>query len=137
MSYLTTTQVTFDFPSTTFQITVPGDQFWYPRSVIAVAETDVGGAPNRAYQLTFATSTGPVAVNGANDAGTEPATVTVTWCNCPAATVAAGNVGTSVAPIPTLELRPGYTITGEILSPFGVDTWSSAFVWYDFVYSNS
>jgi len=133
--YLDTAAAEIDGTTTTFTFLVPGHQVWYPRSVIAVASRASGGLPNRAYTLTFATSTGPVAAVGAQDNGTEPGTCVVTWCPCPAASVEAGSEGVSVAPIPSLQLNPGYTIVGAIVESAAGDTWLSATCWYDFAYS--
>lgn len=121
----------------TFAFTVPGDRYWQIRTVIAVATRDVGGAPDRAYLLTVATSTGPVSIVGAADAGDEPGTCTVTWANVPASAVASGAVGVVVAPFAPPVLYPGYTVTGEITSPAAADEWQSATVWYEYVLTSA
>lgn len=118
--------------TTQFEFTVPGDKNWKIRSVLATVERGAGGAPGRAYQLTVATSTGPVAVVGAPDAGTDPGTATITWANAPASKSEAGSQGIVLAPFNPPTLEPGYTITGTILNPVSGDIWLSALVWYDF-----
>lgn len=118
---------------TTWSLTVPGNQLWYPRSFVAVASTTVGGSPNRAYTLGITDGSNLVAKVGAADAGTEPATVTVTWANVPSAASTSGNIGTTVAPLPALILKPGYVITGTIINSHAGDTWASALCWYDYI----
>lgn len=128
----TTVSATITPGAPTFSFLVPGDKLWSIRSIVAVASTATGGAPARGYVLTVSTSTGPVLVVGASDAGTEPATVTITWANAPGSTVTAGAIGTVVAPFASPVLRPGYTIVGTIDNPAVGDTWVSATVWYDY-----
>lgn len=114
-----------------FLFVVPGQFRWSVRSVYAVAATDVGGAPNRAFQLTITDGTSTVAQVGAADAGTEPATVNVTFADVPSAAVTAGAVGITQAPIPPLILNAGYRIIGAIINPAGADAWVSAVAWVD------
>lgn len=121
--------------ATSFQFVVPGDKVWTIRSVIATCTRASGGAPDRAYLLEVATSTGVVAAVGAVDAGDEPGTCTITWANCPASSVASANIGVSVAPFNPPTLQPGYTITGTITSPAAGDSWDGATAWYDFAYT--
>lgn len=128
----TTLAATITPASPTFAFLVPGDKLWAIRSIVAVAHTAIGGAPDRGYMLSVATSTGNVMVVGASDAGTEPATVTITWANAPGSTVTAGAIGTVVAPFASPVLYPGYTLTGTIDNPAVGDTWISATVWYDY-----
>lgn len=116
----------------TFTFVVPGDKQWKIRSVYAVAARDTGGAPDRAYTLTVATSTGIVLAVGAADAGSEPGDCTVTWTNAPGATSEAGMHGVTLAPFNPPTLQPGYTIVGTIVNPAAADEWSLATVWYDF-----
>lgn len=101
----------------------------------AVAARGAGGTPYRAYTLTVATSTGPVAVVGAADTGGEPGTCAITWANAPLATVESGSEGFSLAPFNPPPLQPGYTIVGRITSPVAGDAWLSATAWYDYVLS--
>lgn len=133
MTLLTTASAELLVPSLTFEFVVPGDKKWTIRSVLAVASREPGGAPDRAYTLVVATSTGPVAAVGAPDNGTEPGTCTVTWTNAPGSSVEAGNQGVSLAPFNPPELQPGYTIVGTIIDPAAGDFWLSATVWYEFV----
>lgn len=126
---------TFDVPSVTFTFTVPGDQVWAPRAFRAIAQRAVGGS-TRGYLLTITDSTNTVAAIGATDAGDEPGTCDVTWADVPSATVHAASVGVVVAPLPRLELKGGYVVTGEILNPAAGDTWGEAVAWYDFAYTN-
>lgn len=119
--------------ATTFVATVPGDRRWVIRTVIATCVRDAGGAPDRSYTLTVATSTGPVAIMPADDLGTEPGAETITWCNAPAAAVTVAGLSVVVAPMALPSLQPGYTVTGEIIGAVGADAWVSATVWYDYV----
>lgn len=122
---------------TTWSLTVPGNHIWYPRSFIAVAATQAGGAPNRAYTLSITDGTSLVGKFGAVDAGTEPATVTITWTNSAQGDVTAGAIGVVVAPMASPILKPGYVITGTIVNPAAGDTWVSALAWYDYTLSNN
>ncbi len=121
-------------PPNFFLFTVPGDQIWTPRSFYAVADRDAGGVPLRQYTLTITDGTTPVAAVGAKDAGTDPGICDVTWTNTPAASVASGATGVSVAPLGPFALRGGYQIIGEIINAVGTDHWASAVCWYDFIY---
>lgn len=132
---LDTTAAVITPGATTFRFLVPGDKIWAFRSVLAVATRAAGGIPDRSYQLVVATSTGPVAAVGAQDAGAEPGTCTVTWANCPASAVDSGTFGVTVAPFNPPTLQPGYTITGTILNPAAGDQWELATAWYDFAYT--
>lgn len=116
-----------------FTFAVPGNERWTLRSVRADVARVVGGAPNRAYSLTVSDGTNIVAQAGADDAGAEPGTTSVTWCDCPSAKVAAGNDGVVVAPLPNLAIEPGYLIVGTILNPAGADAWLDAIVWLDYL----
>ncbi len=116
----------------TFTFVVPGHQQWTLRSVRADVSRDVGGAPMRAYTLTVTDGTSVVAQAGAQDAGTEPGTTSITWCDCPAGAVSAGSDGVVVAPLPNLVIPAGYVITGTIVNPFGADAWLDANVWLDY-----
>lgn len=119
-------------PATTFSFVVPGDRVWSLRSIVAVVNTDAGGQPDRGYTLAITDGTTLVARVGADDNGTEPAELTITWADAPAGTVQAGAVATSIAPLPRLTLKPGYVITGTIVNPVGTDTWISAVAWYEY-----
>lgn len=118
--------------NTPFRFTVPGQQRWTIRTVYAVCATQVGGQPNRSYSLTLSDGTHTVAVAAAADAGTEPATVNVTWANVPSADVTAGTTGIVVAAFPAVVLPPGFTITGTIVAGVATDQWTLAVCWYDF-----
>jgi len=118
---------------TTFTYMVPGHQRWVLRSVFAVADRGAGGTPNRSYTLTITDGTNPVAIVGADDAGTDPGTCSVTWADCPSSAVGAGSVGTSVGSLGPITLDPGYTITGTFANPVAGDAWESAVVWFDYV----
>lgn len=119
--------------ATSFTFVVIGSQQWRPRSVVATVTTAAGGQPNRGYTLAFTDGTNTVAQVGAADGGTEPASGTITWANAPAAMSAAGNLFSSIAPIPDLILNPGYNIVGTIINPHAGDTWDTALVWYEYV----
>lgn len=118
--------------ATSFTYIVIGSQLWRPRSVVMTVSTAAGGQPNRAYLLQFTDGTTTVAQVGAADGGTEPATGTITWANAPSAISAAGSKFTSIAPIPDLDLPPGYNIVGSIINPHAGDTINTAIVWYDY-----
>ena len=120
---LTATVVTFR---------VPGHQRWTMRSVRADVHRGVGGTPNRAYQLTITDGTSIVAAAGAQDAGTEPGTTSITWCDVSPGAVAAGSDGVVVAPLPKLGVIGGYVLTLTILNPAGADTWLDALCWVDY-----
>lgn len=117
---------------TTFTFVVPGHQLWTIRSIVGVASTHAGGQPNRAYNLTVTNGATTVVAAAATDAGTEPATVTVTWANMPVSDVTAGNIGVSVGAMVLPTLEPGYVLTGTILGAVGGDAWSSAVAWYTY-----
>lgn len=120
--------------STFFGVVVPGHQTWYPRSFFAIAQRGAGGAPDRSYLLTISDGTNVVATVGADDNGTEPGTCEITWAQTPAATVAAGATGVTVAPLAALVLPAGYQILGSILNPVAGDAWVSATAWFDYAY---
>lgn len=134
---LTVVKAILASPVTTFSFVVPGAQRWTVLTVVGTVTRAAGGTPNRAYQLTVTDGTTTVAAVGADDAGTDPGTCTVTWANTPGGTTASGAVGVSAAPLPNLRLSPGYVITGTILSPVAGDTWASAVVWYDFAWTSA
>ena len=121
--------------ATTFTFVGPGSQQWRPRSVLATVTTVAGGQPNRGYLLQITDGTTTVASVGNDDNGTEPASGTLTWADAPGASSAAGSSFASIAPIPTLVLNPGYTIVGTIVNAMAGDTWVSALVWYEFLYT--
>lgn len=121
--------------ATGFTFVVPGNQRWRPRSVVATVTTAVGGQPNRGYTLTITDGTTTVAQVGNTDAGTEPASGTLTWADTSGASSAAGSTFSSIAPIPDLSIEPGYHIVGAIVNAHAGDTWVSATVWYDFSYT--
>lgn len=132
---LTTVPATIDSVAGTFTFVVPGDQQWTIRTVCAVASTQAGGAPDRAFLLQVTDGTSLVASAGAADAGTEPATVTLTWANSAAGAIGVGNVGFVVAPFPNVVVHPGYVLTGSIVNPAAGDTYESATAWVDFDYT--
>lgn len=118
-----------------FTIKVPGDQRWTLRSVIAQAARGVGGAPNRSYSLAIVTPLGTVALIGADDAGTEPGSETVTWTQAQSNLVSAGGVAVAVAPLPPFILEPGYLLVGTIVQPAGTDQWTGALAWFTYEYT--
>lgn len=121
------------FSATTFVFQVPGNERWTLRSVRADVNRAVGGAPNRAYSLSVTDGTSTVAQAGADDAGAEPGVTSITWCDCPAGTVAAGSDGVVVAPLPNLTVAPGYQIVGTIIGAVAGDQWADALVWLDYL----
>lgn len=114
---------------------VPGHEVWSPRSIFAIADRGAGGAPNRSYTLVVTDGTNIVAQVGADDAGAEPGTCDITFANAPAASVSAGTVGISLAPLAPFRLPAGYTLTVNINNAVAGDTWVFAACWYDFVLS--
>lgn len=118
--------------SSTWQIVVPGDRTWKLRSVHATVLTQIGGQPNRLFRLDIGDGTNTVATIGAQDAGTEPATVELTWTDVPAGAVTVANLGISAAPLPNLVLQGGYIIQGTIVNGVAGDSWESALAWYDY-----
>jgi hypothetical protein len=129
---LTTARATITGTVTTFTITVPGQQLWRLRSVIATATRAAGGAPNRAYQLAVTNGATTLVVCPAADAGTEPGTITATWTDTNSASVASGSVGVTVGPLGLIVIPSGYKIVGTILSPAVGDTWNTATAWYEY-----
>lgn len=121
--------------STIFGFQVPGHQIWKPRSFRATATRGAGGAPDRSYLLTITDGTNVVAAIGADDAGTEPGSIDVTWALMPAAVSSAGAFAVSVAPLAPFSLRPGYQITGTILGAVSGDAWTDVVAWYDYSYT--
>jgi len=124
-----------DTLSTAFTFVVPGHQLWAIQSIRATALRGTGGMPNRSYLLTVTDGTNPVSVLGAVDIGDEPGECTITWTASQASAVNSGPVGVVVAPLGTLNLEPGYIITGTIVNPVAGDSWDSAACWYDFEYN--
>lgn len=118
-----------------FTFMVPGREEWVLRSVIAHADRQVGGVPNRAYLLEITDGTTDLAAVGAPDLGTEPGTCSITWGPLSPAATASGPGGVVVAPLPGFRLLPGYLIVGTIQNPAGGDQWASAAVWLDFDYT--
>lgn len=115
-----------------FRFTVPGQQRWTVRSVVAVCATQAGGAPGRSFTLQVTDGTNTVALAGASDAGTEPATVTVTWANVPSSAVSSGTTGIVVAAFPNVVISPGYQLVGTVVAGVATDQWTHAVCWYDF-----
>lgn len=132
---LQVTAVPTTFTPTIFTFYVPGRERWRLRAIRATVLRDVGGAPDRAYLLSVSNESSIVAQTGAADAGDEPGTTSITWCDIAPTALTAGNVGVVVAPLPTLALEGGYVLTGTILNAFGTDAWQSAVAWYDFAYT--
>lgn len=128
--------VELTIPTLTFRVVVPGHQRWWLRSITANAQRAAGGTPGRGYTLSVTDGTTIVAEVGAQDNGTDPGGCFVTWANCPAASVAAGSIGVTVAPLPVVALNPGYQLVGEIVNPAAGDTWADVTAWYDFAYTN-
>jgi hypothetical protein len=120
-------------PVTSFTIVVPGDQQWTLRSVYAKATRAVGGLPNRAYTLIISDGLNTVAAVGADDGGTEPGTVELTWSNMPGGISTAGAQAVSVAPLPPFILNPGYSIVGAIIGAAAGDTFTVAQCWHDYI----
>jgi hypothetical protein len=135
VSYLQVVAAQVVGPTLGFVFVVPGHQIWRPRAFRAVAARGVGGAPARAYTLTITNGTDIVAVVGAQDAGAEPGTCSVTWAPTPAAVSASGAVGVSVAPLGLLVLPAGYVVTGAIVGAAPADSWVSAVCWVDYDYA--
>lgn len=114
---------------------VPGHEIWSPRSIFAIADRGAGGAPNRSYTLIITDGSQIVAQVGAADVGIEPGTCDVTFANAPAAAVASGSTGITLAPLAPLRLPAGYILQVNINNAVAGDTWVSGVCWYDFVLS--
>jgi hypothetical protein len=118
--------------NTPFVIIVPGQETWRVISIVGVCSRAAGGIPNRSFQLAVGDATRTVVVTPAADAGTEPGTCTVTWCNGNPAAVSAGATGVSLGPLPNIDIPPGYRLTGSVLSGTVTDQWTSALAWVDY-----
>lgn len=119
----------------TFTFTVPGQQLWTVRTVVATVSRAAGGSPTRTYTLTVTNGTTTVAVVPADDLGTEPGTETITWANAPATDVTSGASSYVVAPMRLPQLFPGYKLTGTIVNGVVSDSWLTAVVWYEYGYT--
>lgn len=128
-----TAAITPGITSVTFL--VPGHEVWMPRSLFGIADRGAGGTPNRSYTLVITDGQTVVAQVGALDAGADPGTCDVTFANAPAAAVAAGVVGITLAPLPPLRLPAGYELVLNITNAVAGDEWVTAVCWYDYVYS--
>lgn len=117
--------------NTPFTFTVPGQRIWRILSVVATLSRAVGGTPNRALQLAVSNGTQTILTSPADDAGTEPGTLTVTWANAQPAAVASGSTGVTLGPLPVLTIYPGYVLTGTVLNAQVGDQWTAARIWVD------
>ena len=117
--------------NTAFTVTVPAQEVWRVLSVCAVVSRAVGGVPTRSFQLALSDGTSTFVTSPAVDAGTEPGTCTVTWCNANPAAVSSGATGVTVGPITAVVLNPGYKLIGTVLAGNAADQWTSAVVWVD------
>ena len=117
----------------TFTFTVPGNQQWQMRSVVAVCSRAVGGTPNRSFLLSVTDGTNTVAALPAGDAGTEPGTCTITWADMLATSQASGGTGFVAAPLRLKPLAAGYQLTGSIVSAAASDKFTSAVAWYSYL----
>lgn len=134
--YLTTAVPTAPVSGTSFAFTVPGQQAWRVRSIVATVTRAAGGSPNRTYTLTVTDGTTTVAVVPADDLGTEPGTETITWADAPANDVTSGALSYVVAPMSLPALYPGYKLTGTIVGAVAGDTWLTVVCWFDFIYTD-
>lgn len=119
--------------ATTFTFVVPAGEIWSLRAVNAVANRGAGGTPGRAYRLDVLNGQTVVSAFGAQDAGTDPGTCEITWCQAPAGADATGNAGIVSAPMLADRVPTGYTIVGTITGAVAGDAWDHASVWLDFV----
>lgn len=117
--------------NTPWTLTVPGQRVWAVLSVVAVLSRAVGGTPNRALRLVITDGTNTVMASPATDAGTEPGTLTATWCNAQPNTVSSGSTGVTLGPLPAITVLPGYVFTGSVVNGAVADQWTSAVVWVD------
>lgn len=117
--------------NTPFTFVVPGHQIWNVLSVQAVLSRAAGGIPNRALQLAVTDGTHTVVTSPADDAGTEPGTLTVTWTQGQPSAVASGATGVSLGPFAVQTLPPGYKLIGTVLNGSASDQWTSAVCWWD------
>ena len=121
--------------NTPFVVTVPGQEKWRLIAVCATLSRAVGGTPTRSLKLTVTNGTDLLAASPADDAGTEPGTLTATWANAQPASSSSGGTGTTLGSIANLPLLPGYVITGTVISGAATDQWTRAVVWVDYVLS--
>lgn len=119
--------------ATTFTFVVPAGEQWSLRAVNAQCARGAGGTPGRAYRLDITDGTSTVSAFGAQDAGSEPGTCEITWCEAPAGADATGNAGIVSAPMKADRCPTGYTIVGTITGAVGGDAWTRVAVWLDFV----
>lgn len=117
--------------NTPWTLTVPGQRIWNLQSCVAVLSRAVGGTPNRAIKLTITDGTSTIVGSPCADAGTEPGTLTCTWCNAQPTSVASGATGVSVGPLPPIRLLPGYIISAVVSNGAVADQWTSAVAWVD------
>lgn len=117
--------------NTPFTVTVPAQEQWKVLSVCAVCARAAGGVPNRSFQLALTDGTNTFVTSPAADAGTEPGTCTVTWCNGSPSSVASGATGVSLGPLTPVNIVPGYQLIGTVLASAAGDQWTSAVVWVD------
>lgn len=117
--------------NTPFTFTVPGQRIWRVLSVIATLTRAVGGTPNRALQLAISNGTVAILASPADDAGTEPGTLTVSWTNAQPNAVSSGGTGVSLGPLPVVVCQPGYVLTGTVLNAATGDQWTAAYAWVD------
>lgn len=116
----------------TFAFVVPAGETWSLRAVNARCARGAGGTPGRAYRLDLTNGTSVVSAFGAQDAGTDPGTCEITWCEAPAGADATGADGIVSAPMRAALLPTGYTIAGTITGDVAGDAWLLATVWCDF-----
>jgi hypothetical protein len=119
--------------ATTFTFVVPAGEIWSLRSVVVNVTRGAGGAPGRAYRLDITNGTSVVSAFGAADAGTDPGTCEITWCQAPAGADATGNAGIVSAPMRADRCPTGYQIIGTITGSVAGDLITAATVWCDFV----
>lgn len=130
----TTAAATIDPSGVVFTLTVPGDQRWTLRSVIATANRDTTVA-DRTFVLSYTNQTVTVAQSAAQDTGPGLTPITITWANSQPAILETTTQGWTVAPLIAVPLPAGYQIIGSITDPQPLDVWTAAIAWYDFVYN--
>lgn len=122
-----------DLTALTFTFVVPQGRIWSLRSVVANAVRGAGGTPGRAYTLEISDGTNIVAAFGAADAGTDPGSCEITWCQAPAGADGTGDAGIVSAPMRADRLPTGYRIVGTITGAVAGDEWANALCWVDYV----
>lgn len=110
---------------------VPGNQQWTLRSVYCTVTTVDDGAFLRLYTLVITDGTSVVAQVPISDGGTV-GTGSITWAPAPASVDQILGQFVALAPLPKVQLNPGYHVNVQIVNASAGDTLATPAVWYDF-----